>query len=169
MPTDTDLLIVGGGPAGLAAAIAARQRGLPPLVVDPGGPPVDKPCGEALMPDARAALQRLGVHVGPLHGARFRGIRFTNGRDQVDATFPDGVGLGVRRPVLHQLLIDRAEQLGILPRWRTRAELLDAHTARLDGKVTTFRWLIGADGVTSQVRRWAGLDAIRHEHQRYGA
>jgi flavin-dependent dehydrogenase len=167
MQTETHVLVVGGGPAGVAAAIAARCRGLSCLVVDRLAPPIDKPCGEGLMPDALAALRHIGVDVGPAHGATLRGIRFTNGRDVVEAPFPDGVGLGVRRPVLHQLLIDRAEALGIPMRWRTRTELIDEHAARLDGHVAKFRWLIGADGPGSHVRRWAGLDASRSAHRRY--
>jgi flavin-dependent dehydrogenase len=167
MRTETDVLIVGGGPAGLTAAVAARCRGLTCLVVDRLAPPIDKPCGEGLMPDALAVLHHVGVDLEPSHGAKLRGIRFTNGRDLVEAPFPDGVGLGVRRPVLHQLLIDRAETLGIPMRWRARLELIDACAARIDGHVAEFRWLIGADGLASHVRRWAGLEASRSEHRRY--
>ena len=47
-----DALIAGGGPAGLAAAIALRQKGLDVLVADALWPPIDKACGEGLMPDA---------------------------------------------------------------------------------------------------------------------
>jgi flavin-dependent dehydrogenase len=59
----TDVFVVGGGPAGLAAAIAARQRGLRVVVADGGQPPIDKACGEGLMPDGLAALQRLGIQL----------------------------------------------------------------------------------------------------------
>ena len=51
MLNSTDVFVVGGGPAGLAAAIAARQRGLRVVVADGGQPPIDKACGEGLMPD----------------------------------------------------------------------------------------------------------------------
>ncbi len=53
-----DALIVGGGPAGLAAAIALRQKGLDVLVADALRPPIDKACGEGLMPDARKIWPR---------------------------------------------------------------------------------------------------------------
>ena len=56
-----DALIVGGGPAGLAAAIALRQKGLDVLVADALRPPIDKACGEGLMPDARKDLAALGI------------------------------------------------------------------------------------------------------------
>ena len=61
VPSETDVFVVGGGPAGLAAAIAARQRGFEVVVADSAQPPIDKACGEGLMPDGVAALARLGV------------------------------------------------------------------------------------------------------------
>ena len=58
VPSKTDVLVIGGGPAGLAAALAARQAGLDVVLADRAQPPIDKACGEGLMPDALAALQR---------------------------------------------------------------------------------------------------------------
>ncbi|MGB8062426.1 MAG: FAD-binding protein, partial [Candidatus Sulfotelmatobacter sp.] len=51
MLTSTDVFVIGGGPAGLAAAIAARKCGLRVIVADAAQPPIDKACGEGLMPD----------------------------------------------------------------------------------------------------------------------
>ena len=75
-PSQTDVFVIGGGPAGLAAAIAARQRGFEVVVADRARPPIDKACGEGLMPDGLAALRLIGVKLGLEHGACFRGIRF---------------------------------------------------------------------------------------------
>jgi len=61
LPVSTDVFVIGGGPAGLAAAIAARQQGFRVIVADGAKPPIDKACGEALMPDAIAAFTRLGA------------------------------------------------------------------------------------------------------------
>ena len=47
-----DVLVVGGGPAGLASAIAAAQKGFRVTVVDSRKPPINKPCGEGLLPEA---------------------------------------------------------------------------------------------------------------------
>lgn len=63
-----DVFIVGGGPAGLAAAIAAKEKGLEAVVADAGEPPIDKACGEGLLPDAVDALARLGVKISPSDG-----------------------------------------------------------------------------------------------------
>ena len=56
-----DVLIVGGGPAGLATAISCAQAGLSVTVAEPRTGPVDKACGEGLMPAAVRRLAAIGV------------------------------------------------------------------------------------------------------------
>ena len=68
MLPSTDVFVIGGGPAGLAAAIAARHRGFRVVVADGVKPPIDKACGEVLMPDAITALDRLGVAIPAAEG-----------------------------------------------------------------------------------------------------
>lgn len=104
----TDVFVIGGGPAGLAAAIAARQRGLRAIVADGSAPPIDKPCGEGLMAETQAALGDLGVPADDLDGYPIRGIRFVQRDDQVAAAFPKGRGIGIRRTILHEMLVKRA-------------------------------------------------------------
>ena len=164
---ETDVFVAGGGPAGLAAAIAARTKGFRVLVADGGHPPIDKPCGEGLMPDALEALRALGISIGPEHGFSFRGIRFLGAGRSVDGNFPDGCGMGVRRTTLHELLIRRAEEVGVAMSWGSRISGLSAAGVRLDDREVRCRWVIGADGQKSQVRRWAGLDEYRRESSRF--
>jgi len=106
------VLVVGGGPAGLAAAIAARRKGFSVAVVDAAVPPIDKACGEGLMPDALKALAELGVEIPAGVGLPFRGIRFLGEDVSVEADFPAGSGLAMRRAALHQILVDAAAQAG---------------------------------------------------------
>lgn len=170
----TDLLVVGGGPAGLAVAIRARQAGLTAAVLDRARPPIDKPCGEGLMPDGVARLAALGVALPAGEAARFRGIRYLDERTVAEGDFPGlstgtstGIagGLGVRRTVLHRALAERAEAVGVDLRWGMRATGLA--TEGSDGTVGVQtgsgvlrgRCLVGADGLRSRVRRWAGLEA----------
>jgi menaquinone-9 beta-reductase len=155
----TDIFVVGGGPAGLAAAIAARLKGFDVSVADAAQPPIDKTCGEGLMPDSLDALGQLGVALDPEESFGFRGIRFTGAGGSVAADFPRHCGIAVRRTRLHQLLIDRAKELGVKLLWRTHV------TAFQDIRA---RWIIGADGQNSRVRRWADLNATRSESFRYG-
>jgi flavin-dependent dehydrogenase len=72
----TDVLVIGGGPAGLAAAIAARMKGFDVTVADGAQPPIDKACGEGLMPSTLAALRTLGVAICPGDGQILRGVCF---------------------------------------------------------------------------------------------
>jgi flavin-dependent dehydrogenase len=151
-----DVFIAGGGPAGLAAAIAARLKGFDVTVADAARPPIDKACGEGLLPSSLGALERLGIEIGPDDAIRFRGIRFISGLTTVEACFPSGYGLAIRRTRLHQILIDRASDVGVRLLWGTRAE------------PPAGAWLIGADGQNSLVRRAAGLDQVIRESRRFG-
>lgn len=61
LPSDCDVLIVGAGPAGSAAAQVLARAGLDVVLVDQHAFPRDKVCGDGLIPDAHQALGRLGV------------------------------------------------------------------------------------------------------------
>ena len=160
--------MIGGGPAGLAAAIAARLKGFDVVVADGAHPPIDKACGEGLMPDSFAALERLGVRLDAEQSFAFRGIRFLGDGVSVAADFPSRWALAVRRTELHQALVDRAVETGVTLAWGSRAVGLTDDAVALDGRTVRCRWVIGADGQNSRVRRWAGLEATRHESSRYG-
>src|ERR1700679_57481 len=157
IPKQTDVFIVGGGPAGLAAAIALRAQGFGVTVADPAMPPIDKTCGEGLMPDGLAALGRLGVTLSPQYFFPFRGIRFLGAGSSVDASFPNGTGAGIRRKYLHQALIERADRSGATLLWGTRVTGLAKGHVLFDGAAMECRWVVGADGENSRVRQWAAL------------
>jgi len=140
------------------------------MVADAAEPPIDKPCGEGLMPDSLDVLRDLGVSLDGLDYGEFRGIRFLDSRVSVKSTFPSGMGRGIRRTVLHQLLVDRAANAGVTFLWRTRIAGLGVHRISLNGQRDSVRarWIVGADGGQSQVRTWAGLDQYRSNTRRYG-
>jgi flavin-dependent dehydrogenase len=163
-----DVFIAGAGPAGLAAAIALRQRGADVLLVDALRPPIDKPCGEGLMPEARRALTNLGIQLEPHHGTEFTGITFASGQATVSASFPGGTGIGVRRTTLHRLLLERATELGVRFSWNTPVVLRENQPPTLAGEPIHYQWLIGADGAASRVRAWAGLEAAQLRSRRFG-
>ncbi len=160
--------MVGGGPAGLAAAIAARRKGLEVTVADPAQPPIEKACGEGLMPDSLRALEGLGIKIGMDQGFLFRGVRFAHETFSAAAVFPDGSGLGIRRIRLHQLLIDRARELGVRLLWGARVTGIRDGSLSLWGEEIPCRWIVGADGQNSRVRCWVGLEAARSESHRFG-
>jgi flavin-dependent dehydrogenase len=168
-----DLAVVGGGPAGLATAVAARLQGLDVAVLDRARPPIDKACGEGLMPDGVAALRQLGVAVDPRHLHPFGGIRYLDGESVAEGRFPGVVGTGIRRLHLHRALLRRAEEVGVDLRWGVRVTGLiggttDGDGVDTDGGPVPARWVVGADGLRSRVRRWAGLDAPPSLHRRFG-
>ncbi len=167
-PFQTDVFIVGGGPAGFSAAIAARQHGLSVMVADYARPPIDKACGEGLMPDSLAALAKLGISLDDVPTGEFRGIRFIGGQATVAAEFPNGIGRGIRRTLLHSALIERAQEVGVVMRWGTRVEIDANLRAVIDGSTIKSRWLIGADGHNSRVRRAAALDSGLEFERRIG-
>src|ERR1700678_4469708 len=99
-----DVFIIGGGPVGLAAAIAARRKSFSVALADGCEPPVDKACGEGIMPDGLTAAARLGLQLRVSESYAFRGIRFHGENVSVAADFPNGCGRGFRRTVLHRAL-----------------------------------------------------------------
>ena len=170
---ETDVFVIGGGPAGLSAAIAARKTGLNVTVADGSAPPIEKPCGEGMMPEALTALHSLGVQFEPQEGKPFRGISFIQEDGHVSADFPNGQGLGVRRPLLHERLIIEAEKCGVCFLWRTPVIGLESTTIQLSYGTIRSRWIVGADGQGSRVRQWTGLGRRSsfkpHAKQRYAS
>jgi menaquinone-9 beta-reductase len=162
-----DALIVGGGPAGLAAAIALRQKGVDVVVADALQPPIDKACGEGLMPDAREDLAALGISTH--HGAPFEGIAFLAGRRQTAAYFARGSGIGIRRLQLHELLVKRCRELGVRLAWGTRVHIAPDQPLSVDGRNCTYLYAIGADGQSSRMRLKMGLGQGKIFSRRFGA
>ncbi len=161
---DTDLLVVGGGPGGLATALHARRHGLSVIVADPREGPIDKACGEGLMPGGLAELTSLGVDPA---GMPFHGIAYVSGNRRAQARFRGGPGRGLRRTTLHAALQARAKEQDT--EW-IRAKVTDV---RQDGLGVTAagvraRWLVGADGLHSAVRRAVGIPATAGIPRRHG-
>jgi menaquinone-9 beta-reductase len=168
----TDVFVIGGGPAGLAAAIAARQQGLRVMVADGAKPPIDKACGEALMPDAIAALEKLGIALPLADVCRLRGVCFLGSELLAEAPFSDDAyGLSIRRTVLHSIMIERAAGLGIDLLWQSAVTGISSQQSssqvHLGKRAIRARWIVGADGVNSRVRRWAKLGACSQTGIRY--
>ena len=168
LPRSTDVFVIGGGPAGLAAAIAARRKGFGVVLADCAVPPIDKACGEGLMPDGVAAARSLGILLERLDVRPFPGIRFCEAGSSAEARFPRGEGLGIRRTALHDFLAGYAAEVGVQLSWGLRIRGMEDGTIWTEDQSVQARWIIGADGANSRVRRWAGLDASVYHRRRFG-
>jgi len=163
-----DIVIAGGGPAGLATAIAARLGGFEVTVLDGARPPIDKACGEGLMPDGVKVLETLGVDLRKVDSHPFRGIRYLDDQRSAEGVFPGASGLGIRRTELHRALRRRAEALDVDLRWGEGVHGISSDGFETDRGTIRGRWLVGADGRSSRVRKWSGLDGRPARHRRFG-
>ena len=164
MQANVDLVVVGAGPAGTAAAMTAQARGLEVVVLDRATFPRDKTCGDGLTAAALHLLERLGVDVprlptAPVHSV----VVVAPDRWQVELPLPDG-GLHaavVARVDLDAALVQRARELGVAVHDGVG---VDDVTDDADGVVvtttdgTTLRAgaVVAADGHYSSVRRARG-------------
>ncbi len=169
-----DVVVVGAGPAGLAAAAVAAGRGLDVLVLDRRALPADKACGEGLLPAGVRALDALGARelLDASSVAPVRAVRWVDGEIVAEARLPAPGGLGVRRTALSAALLARALAAG--------AEVRDRAPVRghrrcaghvevdLEGGVERARVLVAADGLASPIRRREGLDAPAPGPPRFG-
>ncbi len=161
---DADLLIAGGGPGGLAAALHARRQGLSVIVAEPRESPIDKACGEGLMPGGLAELSSLGVDPA---GLPFHGIAYVGAHHRAEARFRSGPGRGVRRTTLHAALAARAKEQDT--EWiSTRIDRVDQDARGVMAAGIRAKWLVAADGLHSAVRRAVGIRAVAGTPRRYG-
>ncbi|MDO8732555.1 MAG: NAD(P)/FAD-dependent oxidoreductase [Actinomycetota bacterium] len=159
-----DVLVAGAGPVGLAVAIAAAQAGLQVQVVDPRTTPIDKACGEGLMPEALDRLARLGIDP---EGRDFTGIRYIAPGHAALAHFSSGPGRGVRRTVLQAQMQARAEQLGVCFAKGRITELVQGSDS-VEVQGFSARYLVGADGLHSQVRSALHIPTTTGPRHRFG-
>jgi flavin-dependent dehydrogenase len=171
-----DVIVIGGGPAGLAAGAAVAARGLSVVVLERRRLPADKACGEGLLPSGVAALRALHVdrHLDPQGWSPVRAIRWIQEDGaEAEARLPAPGGMGIRRLALSAALAARAREAG--------AEVRDgagvvSHrrdetgvTVRLDGgEELRARVLVGADGLASGVREREGLSLPLRGPRRFG-
>lgn len=169
-PMNTDVLIVGAGPAGSAAAAWAARAGHQVLLVDSAQFPRDKTCGDGLTPRAIAELQSLGMSEWLAHRPRNLGVRMHGfgGVHEVAWNGPHlpSWGSAAPRNELDDAIRATAVNAGAIFRGGMRATGVELGSAgivtevvfEVDGHEQRVRCqrLIVADGVRSQLGRTLG-------------
>ncbi|WP_426365081.1 FAD-dependent oxidoreductase [Streptomyces sp. E-08] len=177
------ILIVGAGPAGLAAAVSLRLQGVPVTVVDKAAAPHTHPKAVVLWPRALEIFERLGVADGlvaeghPLTGQHYH----SNGTRVASMTFRRlrhtkyKYALAIPQHTTERVLRDRLTELGGSIRTHTELtglrqdeETVTTTLADLGSGSTsdeTYDWVIGADGVHSSVRAATGIDFVGQTYE----
>ncbi|MEV0353570.1 FAD-dependent oxidoreductase [Nonomuraea sp. NPDC050680] len=167
---DTDVLVVGAGPVGLALASALLQHGVSVHVIDKAAGPATTSRANFVHARGSEVLDRLDA-LGELSQESVRAMTITTyagDRPMMKVRFGDP-GLGTAAPPMmisqarvEARLRERLAELGVRPEWG--AGLVEAEqdasgvSARLgDGRTVRARWLVGCDGTGSRVRKLAGI------------
>jgi len=152
---DADVIVVGAGPGGSAAAYALAQSGLDVLLLEKSGFPREKVCGDGLTPRAVKSLVQLGIDTSQSNGfIRNRGLRIIGGGMRLElpwpelATYPD---YGLVRPRLDfdELLARGAQKAG----------------ARLQEHSTVTGPVLDATGRVVGVTAKVGPDKVEHSYR----
>ncbi len=177
MDSHADVVVVGAGPAGSAAAAWAARAGRDVLVIDAANFPRDKACGDGLTPRAVAELERLGLGEWLDARIRHRGLRMSGFGGEVEVEWPGrsfpSTSSAVARVELDDRIRKVAEESGA--RMRLGVKAVDAQhdssgrvtSLRLsDGSQVGCRELIVADGARSTLGR--ALGRRWHQETVYG-
>ncbi|MBN6037154.1 NAD(P)/FAD-dependent oxidoreductase [Amycolatopsis sp. 195334CR] len=169
IPEQTEVLVVGAGPIGLAVAVSLAQQGVEVTVLDQQAEGANTSRAAVVHPRTMEALDRLGV-ADRLAGLSLRAGRFTiRDRDRVlvplefdQVPSPYRTLFMVPQPTTERVLLERFTELGgkVLRPHRLTAldQNADGVVATVDGQHRiTARYVVGADGMRSAVRTFSGI------------
>lgn len=181
---ETDVLVVGAGPGGSAAAYHLARHGLDVTVLERSSFPREKVCGDGLTPRSVRALLRMGVDTADAGFVRVLGLRVYSRRTMIELPwprlrdFPD-YGLVRTRADLDALLAGRARAAGarVLERTEAIAPILEDGWVRgvlarpaderdAEPRAVRARMVLAADGAPSRLAAQAGV--VRDERRPLG-
>ncbi len=165
-----DLIVIGAGPAGAAAATVAARKGLSVAVFEKRGYGRDKVCGDGLTPRAVGALQELGIDLDGAH--RIDGLRMIAGAKVRELAWPTTTrfpshGAVWPRRRLDAALVDAATYAGAELFWESEAmPLVDGERVvgvKANDQTFSSDMVIVATGAPGQVARMLGAERIDGE------
>jgi len=174
--------IIGGGPAGLATAICLAEKGFEVTLFDKSTFPVDKVCGEGIMPTGVEFLKKHDLLnlINSNDKKEYYGVKYVaNNAKTLEGRFKSGFGLGIKRTVLSEALYKKLTHFQNVKIYEN-SELVDIYknddsvgveiANDVNNKKYEFDYLIGCDGIISKVRKLCILESNKYiEHQRIGA
>jgi menaquinone-9 beta-reductase len=181
---ETDVLVVGAGPAGSAAAYHLARHGIDVTVVEKASFPREKVCGDGLTPRGVAAMLQMGVDPDEPGFQRVNGLRVYSRDAMIELPWPElsswpGYGLVRTRHDFDALLAERAVKAGARLVERTEAlaptmaegwvrGAMVRMAGHRDAEETEIeaRFVIAADGAASRFARPAGV--VRDETRPLG-
>ena len=176
MKKDCDVIIVGAGPAGSAAAVILAQMGIDVLLLDKSRFPREKVCGDGIVTASLEIIKQLGIDQNgfyPIHGVKINSPKNNSVHLQVRSKEPGQDTCIVPRTVFDTLLMQRALACGSRFECVTVQNLLfddervcgvqgvnNGTTVQLSGRI-----VIGADGVHSVVARRLHRERQKDRHR----
>lgn len=168
-----EVCIIGGGPTGLMAGILLSRRGILTTIVEKNEWPIDKVCGEGIMPLGVGLLRKYDLlkFIDPMWSRKFVGIKYIDkSGESAEGYFKEEDGLVVRRIALSGGLYEAAKReslLTLLPNhellsFQETPDKILVTTRELQTQETVligeFDYLVGADGLRSKVRALTNRD-----------
>jgi geranylgeranyl reductase family protein len=173
---DSDVIVVGAGPAGSVAAYYLARAGLDVLLLEKCSFPREKVCGDGLTPRAVKCLIKMGIPIGESDGwISNKGLRIIGGGVRIELPWPEltsypAFGLVRTRLDLDEALARAAQRAGarLLERTTVVGPVLDEHTGRIVGvrarqaepgaeRHYRARLVVAADGNSSRLSVAMGL------------
>jgi menaquinone-9 beta-reductase len=174
MKIATDVLVIGGGPAGSSAALTLARAQIPTLICEAGTYPRAKVCGEFYSPECLQLLTQLGLKnlLADCHARRIEAVHLTAANGTEWKTNLPGNAWGLSRNVFDNAMAQQAIQHGVeLWQGTTVSEVtgnlkqgfeVEVRTAQGKTDVVHTRAVIAAHGKRSMLDRKWNREFLNH-------